>query len=271
MGRGSRRLAPLFLDFSGTADHEKVLDVGCGTGSLTFAIINHCNVTSVEAIDFEEQFVAALNRENTDPRISARQGDARALAFEDNRFDRALSLLVLHFVPDAGQAIREMRRVVRPGGVVAASVWDNYGGMPAQRIFWDSFAAIEPLAVQRRAASTIRPMTAPGELARAFAEAGLAGTSETMLTIRMDFESFEDYWLPLLHGQGTLAQFLSELPVSISEAVRGRVREAYLCGNAMVPAVSQASLGRYAVLFHFDQTSVIHPRADIVSPTAHVR
>lgn len=235
MGRWSRRLAPLFLDFSGTKDGEKVLDVGCGTGSLAFSLVGRCNVAAVEAIDYEEQFVAALNQQNTDPRITARQGDACALAFRDHEFDRALSLLVLHFVSDARKAIREMRRVVKRGGVVAASVWDNYGGMPAQRIFWDSFAAIEPLAVPRRAASTIRPMTRPGELASAFADAGLVDVKETMLTIRMDFENFDDFWLPLLHGQGTLAQFLSELPASVSEAVKAKVLEAYLCGSADGP------------------------------------
>lgn len=235
MGRWSRRLAPLFLDFSGTKDGEKVLDVGCGTGSLVFSLIDRCNVAAVEAIDYEEAFVAALNRQNTDTRITARQGDACALPFRDHEFDRALSLLVLHFVSDAQKAIREMRRVVKPGGVVAASVWDNYGGMPAQRIFWDSFAAIEPLAVPRRATSTIRPMTRPGELAGAFADAGLVDVKETMLTIRMDFETFDDYWLPLLHGQGTLAQFISELPASASGTVKAKVLEAYLCGGADGP------------------------------------
>jgi ubiquinone/menaquinone biosynthesis C-methylase UbiE len=235
MGRWSRRLAPLFLDFTGTADDEKVLDVGCGTGSLTFSIVDRSNIASVEAIDFEEQFVAALNQRNTDSRITARQGDACTLPFNDNQFDRALSLLVLHFVPDAAKAINEMRRVVKPGGVVAASVWDNYGGMPAQRVFWDSFAAVEPLAIPRRAAATIRPMTRPGELAAAFSQAGLTDVKETMLTIRMDFEKFDDFWLPLLHGQGTLAQFLSELPASVSVATKARVLEAYLSGGADGP------------------------------------
>jgi len=216
-------------------DGERVLDVGCGTGSLTFPLIDRCDVEAIEAIDFEQQFVDALNGQNRDPRITAKRGDACALSFRDQEFDRALSLLVLHFVSDPLKAVREMRRVVKPGGVVAASVWDNYGGMPAQRIFWDSFAAIEPLAVPRRAASVVRPMTRPGELAGAFREAGLIDVAETMLTIRMDFVNFDDYWLPLLHGQGTLAQFLADLPASVSEAVKQRVHEAYLCGGADGP------------------------------------
>src|SRR5689334_3644180 len=116
MGRWSRRLAPLFLDFSGIADSESIVDVGCGTGALSFAIAERANVAEIQAIDFEEQFVDALRAQSDDPRIIAQRGDATALPFDDKRFHRALSLLVLHFVSDSAKAIAEMRRVVRPGG-----------------------------------------------------------------------------------------------------------------------------------------------------------
>jgi trans-aconitate methyltransferase len=229
MGRWSRRLAPLFLDFAGIADGEHVVDVGCGTGCLTFDIAARADIATIEAIDFEEQFVEALRQRNTDPRISARQGDACALPFADNQFDRALSMLVLHFVPDALLAVREMRRVVRPGGVVAATVWDTFGGMPSQRMFWDTIAAIEPSALGRRSPSLVRPMTFPGEMTRAFANAGLRQVAEATLTIRMDFAEFDDYWLPLINGQGTLAAFLSSLPEGVADKVQASVRQAYLC------------------------------------------
>jgi ubiquinone/menaquinone biosynthesis C-methylase UbiE len=107
MGRWSKRLAPIFLDFVGIEDGDRVLDVGCGTGSLTFSITERAAVASIAAIDFEEQFVEALRQQNNDPRISARQGDACALTFEDRQFDRALSLLVLHFVSEPTKAISE--------------------------------------------------------------------------------------------------------------------------------------------------------------------
>ena len=138
-------------------------------------------------------------------------------------------MLVLHFVSDPRQAVAEMLRVVRPGGIVAASVWDTFGGMPSQRIFWDTVAAMEPSALVRRSLALVRPMTFPSEMARAFAVAGLQQIAETMLTIRMEFANFHDYWLPLINGQGTLAAFLSTLPESVSDSVQGRVREAYLC------------------------------------------
>ncbi|SRR6266702_2090946 len=228
MGRWSKRLAPLFLDFAGVVDGERVIDVGCGTGSLTLLIPDRANVATIEAIDYEEQFVDALRQRNTDPRISARQADACAIPFGDNQFDRALCMLVLHFVPTPDQAIAEMLRVVRPGGIVAATVWDTFGGMPSQRMFWDTIAAIEPGALGRRGLSLVRPMTFPGEMARTFLAAGLEQITEATLAIRMDFANFDDYWVPLINGQGTLAAYLSALPEGVSERVQTSVRQAYL-------------------------------------------
>ena len=231
MGRWSKRLAPLFLDFAGVADGERIIDVGCGTGSLTFLIPDRANVATIEAIDFEPQFVEALIQRNTDQRISARQGDACSIPFGDSHFDRAMSMLVLHFVPTPELAIAEMLRVVRPGGIVAATVWDTFGGMPSQRMFWDTFAAIEPTALVRRDPALVRPMTFPGEMARGFTAVGLENIAEVTLTIRMDFASFDDYWFPLINGQGTLAAFFSTLPQGIPERVQAAVRKAYLSGQ----------------------------------------
>jgi len=140
-------------------------------------------------------------------------------------------MLVLHFVPTPERAIAEMLRVVRPGGVVAATVWDTYGGMPSQRMFWDTFAAIEPDASSKRSPSMMRPMTFPGQMADAFRAVGLERVTETTLAIRMDFSHFDDYWVPLIHGQGPLASYLATLPDSTTERVRNSVYQAYLCGE----------------------------------------
>jgi len=231
MGRWSQRLAPLFLDFAGSADGERVLDAGCGTGSLSLALVKRAAVKAVEAIDFEPDFVAALQARIGDAPITARQGDACSLDFADASFDRALSLLVLHFVSDAQQAAREMRRVVRPGGVVAAAVWDTYGGMPSQRIFWDTVVAIDPSADARRATAVFRPATQQGDLPALLRGAGLTDVRETMLAIRMEFADFEDYWHPLLTAQGNLGQFLESLAPSIRARVTEAVRAAYLSGR----------------------------------------
>lgn len=235
MGRWSRRLAPLFLDFAGLAAGERVLDVGCGTGSLTFVLPGRADIAAVEAVDLQEPFIEAARERNSDPRITFRKGDACNLEFPDGQFDRALSLLVLHFVSDAQRAVAEMRRVVRPGGVAAATVWDNFGGQPAIRMFWDTVAAIEPRALERRNASLIRPMTRAGELGSAFAKAGFTDIAETMLTIQMEFANFDDYWTPMLTGQGTHAEFLASLPDTTRDAIIAAVRTGYLCGHADGP------------------------------------
>ncbi len=134
-------------------------------------------------------------------------------------------MLILHFVADPQRAAAEMRRVVRPGGVAAAAVWDNYGGMPAHRLFWDTFSAIEPTARPKLVA---RPTTQPGELKKTFANAGFIDITETMLTIRMEFGGFDDYWLPQVYGQGTTAELLAKLPQHTQERVQSAVRAAYL-------------------------------------------
>ena len=146
MGRWSRRLARPFIAFAGLADGERILDVGCGTGSLTFALAEAANLAKIAAIDASEIYLDAARAKNKDPRISFERADACALPFEDAGFDRAMSLLVLHFIPETERAVGEMCRVVRPGGTVAATVWDTFGGMPNQRMFWDTAAMLDPAA-----------------------------------------------------------------------------------------------------------------------------
>jgi ubiquinone/menaquinone biosynthesis C-methylase UbiE len=231
MGRWSRRLAPLFLDFAGLAAGERVLEVGCGTGSLTFALPARTDIAAVEAIDYEKQFVEAARERNSDPRINIQQGDACNLQFADGKFDRVLSMLVLHFVSDPDDAISEMRRVLRPGGIAAATVWDIFGGMPSFRMFWDIAAAIEPRAAERRDAVTIRAMTQAGELPRAFSRVGFHDVKDTTLTVQMEFANFADYWDPMMMGQGTHAELLASLAQPTRDAIEATVRAAYLCNR----------------------------------------
>jgi ubiquinone/menaquinone biosynthesis C-methylase UbiE len=115
MGRWGQKLAPLFIDFAGVADGEKILDVGRGTGSLTFALTRAADLDEIAAIDYSPVFVEEAIRRNIDPRIKVWQADACALPFEGGTFDRALALLVLHFVPEAGKAVAQMRRVATDG------------------------------------------------------------------------------------------------------------------------------------------------------------
>ena len=230
MGRWSQRLAAPFLDFSGVPSQGRVLDAGCGTGSLTLALAARSDLAAIEALDFEENFVTALRKRSTDPRIRAQQGDVCALPYGDREFDGIYSLLVLHFVSDPHRAVQEMRRVLRPGATASATVWAN-GGIASWRLFWEAIRTLEPEALP----VAKRPMTDEGELRTVFERAGFADVSDTMLTIRMDYVDFDDFWYPMVYGQGTFGRFFDALPEARRDRLRDAVRTAYLAGESDGP------------------------------------
>src|SRR5258705_4627815 len=136
MGRWSRQLSPRFVEFAGISDGERILDVGCGTGSLTRVLLESADVKTIVGVDLADVYLESARQTIRDPRVDFKTGDAASLPFADKSFDRAFAMLVLHFVPDAKKAGGEMRRMVRFGGVVAVTVWDGIGGMWALMLFW---------------------------------------------------------------------------------------------------------------------------------------
>ncbi|QCI63145.1 class I SAM-dependent methyltransferase [Phreatobacter stygius] len=231
MGRWSRRLAVPFLAFAGTAGGERVLDVGCGTGSLAFLLAGQAGLGEICGVDYAAPYVAHAARLNVDPRLSFQVADACALPFPDAAFDRVLSLLMLHFVATPDRAVAEMRRVARPGATVAAAVWDARGGFVANRMFYDTAAALDPAAAVRRAHHLTRPMTRQGELLAAWHQAGFADIRATELTIRMDFASFDDYWAPYTGKDGPVADYVATLDAPAYARLHEAVRAAYLDGE----------------------------------------
>jgi ubiquinone/menaquinone biosynthesis C-methylase UbiE len=231
MGRWSARLAEAFLDFADCADGEDILDAGCGTGSLTSALSRRIKARSITGIDFSPVYVDYASEAIRDPRIVFKVSDICALPFADHSFDRVLSLLVLHFVPQSERAIAELRRVARPGATVAAAVWDVRGGYVANRMFYDTAAAVDDEGSRRRARNFIRPMTRPGELAAAWRAAGFADVRDTALHIRMEFSAFDDFWIPLAGKDGPGAEYLATLPAERRDRLRDMVRNAYLDGE----------------------------------------
>jgi ubiquinone/menaquinone biosynthesis C-methylase UbiE len=231
MGRWSRKLAPPFIDFAGLAEGERIIDVGCGTGSLTFALARAADLGEIAAIDYSPVFVEEAIQRNSDPRIKIRQADACDLPFEDGAFDRSLALLVLHFVPEAGKAVAEMRRVVRQGGVVAAAVWDHLSGMPGMRMMVDTVAVLSEGGRQLRARYCFQPMMRPGEMKRTFVEQGLLEVTETELMIRMDYQSFDDYWAPMAAGEGPLGKYVATLDGTERARTDAAMRDAYEAGR----------------------------------------
>ena len=233
MGRWSRRLALPFLDFVGPGRVERVLDVGCGTGRLAEAIGAAAGAGEIHGVDFSPAYIEHARRSNPDPRFVFRVGDACALELPDAGFDRVLAMLLLHFVTTPEKAIAEMRRVAKPGGTVAAAVWDARGGFVVNRMFFDTAAALDPQgAGPRRARNFTRPMTRPGELGAAWRAAGLLDVVETVLSIRMEFASFDDYWAPYVGKEGPAAEYVGTLGEAPRARLQEALRSAYLDGEA---------------------------------------
>jgi len=231
MGRWSRRLAPMLIEFAGVGQGASVLDVGCGTGNLAFALLQNPKIGKVSGIDFSHAYIDHAAKRSRDPRVEFKVADACALPFADASFDHTLSMLVLQFIPQANRAIREMRRVLRPGGVMAAATWDVRGGLIFYRMVLDTAALLDPGAIERRARAYTRPLTRPGELTRAWQEVGLQDVIQETRTIRMDFASFEDFWAPNEGKDGPIAEYVVTLTGDMRQRLREAVRLAYLDGE----------------------------------------
>lgn len=162
-------------------------------------------------------------------------GDACALPLPDASFDHALSMLVLQFIPQPDRAVHEMRRVTRPGGTVAAATWDTGGGLPTYRMIFDTAALLARNGDAIRAGAYGRRMRRPGELARAWRDAGLIEVVQETLTIRMDFTSFADFWEPAEGREGPVATYVGTLDAKARTKLRRMVELAYLEGETDGP------------------------------------
>lgn len=229
LGRWTRRLSAPFIDFVDLPRDGRILEIGCGTGSLAGNLLARQSGRTVIGVDLSEPYLRQARNNAASGLYAA--SDARHLAFRSDAFAGTLAQLVLNFVPDASGAVAEMKRVTRPGGVVAASVWDFRGGLVYQRLFWDTAAGIDPAAGTSRDRLFASPLADPEGLVALWREAGLTDVSTASLTIRMDYGSFDDYWQPLLGGQGPVGTYAASLGPDLEALVRERVRLAYLAGG----------------------------------------
>jgi SAM-dependent methyltransferase len=207
-----------------------VLDAGCGTGSLALALAERGAPDRVAAIDIAAPYIAFARSRPGAAGVGFAVGDACRLPCPDGSFAAALAQLSLNFVPDAAQAVREMRRVVKPGGVVAAAVWDFRGGLVFQRLFWDTAAGVEPNAGAARDRLFSSPLALPDGLPVLWHDARLAAVERASITIRMEYADFADYWEPLLGGQGPVGAYVEGLPPERRRLIEERVRAAFLSG-----------------------------------------
>ena len=223
MGRWSRLLAPLLLEFADVPDEGRVLDAGSGTGSMAFAITSGKARCQVIGIDPSKEYVAyAASRNRAGARATFETGDAQHLRFADGTFQSCLSLLVFNFIPDPGLALRELARVTRPGGRIAAAVWDYGTGMRMLRVFWDAVVSLNPEASKFDERNM--PLCRAGELTSLLMKGGLTGVEERPLDITMRFASFEDYWNPFLLGQGPAGAYVRRVDPDRAKILRDEVR-----------------------------------------------
>ncbi len=215
MGRYSRPLATVFADAAGVSVGQSALDIGCGPGALTGVLVDRLGISAVSAFDPSPPFVEACAARH--PGVDVRLGRAEAIPFDDGVFDIALAQLVLHFVTDPGLVASELRRVVRPGGIVAACMWDFANGMQMLRHFWDAALSVDNDAPDE--ARTMR-FGGEGEIAVLFEQAGFEDIVETTLGVSSTYADFDELWSGFLAGIGPAGTFCVSLPDSKRAAVR---------------------------------------------------
>ena len=230
LGRWSRRLAEAMVEFAGFPEEGALLDIGCGTGSLAFAMAARFPGRRIVGIDPAAPYIDFARTRAVGSSTIFEVGDASALPYEDGAFAGAAAQLSLNFVGDADRALGEARRVVKKGGVIAASVWDFRGGLVYQRLFWDTASGLDPAAGAPRDRLFSGALALPQGLVDLFRRGGLAKLERQSLTIRMDYASFDDYWGPLLGGQGPVGTYVTGLSPELRARIEAAVRAAYLSG-----------------------------------------
>jgi len=224
MGRFSEPLAELFVARAGVRPGQRALDVGCGPGALTARLVELLGTDAVAALDPSDSFVAAAR--GRFPGLDVRRGVAERLPYADNAFDAALAQLVVHFMKDPVAGLREMARVTRPGGVVAACVWDHRGGTGPLEAFWRAVLDLDPASP----GEAELPGTGEGQLVELARAAGLADAEQDTLTVTLRFASFADWWEPFTLGVGPAGDHVAGL----DEAARAELAEA--CVRRLPPA-----------------------------------
>ena len=224
IGRWSRLIAAEFVSGLAVPPGARWLDVGCGTGALSAAILELAAPREVVGIDPSAGFVAHAARHVASDRARFETGDAQSLAAPDGGFDAAVSGLVLNFVPAPERALSEMVRVTRPGGQVAFYVWDYADGMQYLRRFWDAAVALDPAASDLDEGRRFR-ICQPGPLERLASQAGLRDVACRPIDVATRFAGFDDYWTPFLGGQGPAPGYVASLDDVRRTVLRDRIRE----------------------------------------------
>ncbi len=223
MGRYSEPLAAEFLELTEVRAGQRAVDVGCGPGALTARLVARLGAAAVAAVDPSPSFVAAALERF--PGVDVRTGTAEDLPFDDDSFDLAAAQLVVHFMADPVQGLRQMARVVRPGGTVAACVWDHAGGGSPLSVFWEAARQVDPTTEDE----ADLPGAREGHLAELSRAAGLHETESGSLGVQVRFSTFDEWWEPFTLGVGPAGAHVARLDPAARAALRDR------CGQ-LLPA-----------------------------------
>jgi ubiquinone/menaquinone biosynthesis C-methylase UbiE len=218
VGRYSPGLARDLIEAAGVARGQRALDVGCGSGALVAQLADVLGAENVAAIDPSEPFVQAARAKAPGAEILV--GSAESLPFADGGFDATLSQLVVNFLPDPDQGLREMCRVTREGGVVAGCVWDYSGEMTMLRTFWDAAVALDPARAEPVMESFTMRFGTPDELGGLWQDAGLADVEVTPLVVEVSYDDFDDLWSPFPTGVGPAGAYAASLDGDAQAALR---------------------------------------------------
>jgi SAM-dependent methyltransferase len=218
MGRYSAPLAPQLADLAGVRAGQRVLDVGCGPGALTTELVARLGAASGAAVDPSEPFVDAARARH--PGVDIQLAAAEQLPYPDDAFDATLAQLVVHFMADPVAGLTEMARVTRPGGVVAACVWDHAGENGPLSTFWAAARELDPTVTDESHMAGVRE----GHLAELMVAAGLRDLESTTLVADLEHESFESWWAPYTAGVGPAGAYVTRLDPARQGALRERCR-----------------------------------------------
>ena len=231
MGRYSRGLSPQLADLAGVQRGQRALDVGCGPGSLTSELVRRLGPEAVSAVDPSEPFLAAALSRN--PGVRVLRASAEELPFPDGEFDVVLAQLVVHFMSSPVGGLAEMSRVTRPGGVVAACVWDHAGGQGPLGLFWETARRLDPGVADESQLAGARE----GHLGELFETAGLHDIQETSLSADLEHATFEEWWEPFTRGVGPAGAYVVGLDAQRQSALREECR-------ALIPTVPFTIIAR---------------------------
>lgn len=229
MGRWSILVAEPFLEWLPVPGNGTWMEVGCGTGALSGLISQDKHPGAVLAIDPSWDFISYARKNQRSTSIHFGLGLAQALPAGPSQFDAVVSGLVLNFLPNPRQALAEMRRVTKPGGVVAAYVWDYGQGMQMLRYFWDAAVSLDPQASALDEGLRF-PLCLQGNLEQLFLDGGLMQVQARAVEARTVFSGFEDYWQPFLSGVGPAPGYVASLDEAHKIALEQFLRQSLPTG-----------------------------------------